>query len=955
MKKVYLLILVVLSLHVNAQLLVSSPNFLNETATSSTIIADGSKGNKALVGNTNDIYVHIGAITNLSTGASDWKYVQSTWGTADARFKTVAIGNNKWSYTITNNLRSYFGITNASEKILKIAILYRDAAGNTVLRNSDGSDMYVNVYDNNLHVRIDTPLSQPFYVRTLEPITKKLGDTLFVNAKSNLSSNLSVLYNDTLLTSANNANVVGGYKIINTIGNQKIIVSGTANSVTASDTVQFYVNGNQVLEDLPTGIVDGINYLPGDTSVVLVLQAPNKKSINVIGDFNNWTVGLSNAMKMTKDSSRFWIQLNGLTSGVEYAYQFVIDGNLKVADYNSEKILDPNNDSYIPVTTYPNLKAYPTGKTSGIVSVLQTAKPKYNWKNTNFVRPNKKNLIIYELLIRDFTKNQNFNELRDSLNYLKKLGINTIELMPVTEFEGNDSWGYNTSFNFALDKYYGTELAFKEFIDSAHAKGIAVVMDMVMNHVFNSSPLAQMYWDATNSIPASNNPWLNPTATHPYSVGNDFNHESPATKLLVSRVVKHWLNNYHIDGFRWDLSKGFTQKSNPTNVTAWGAYDASRIAIWKNIYDTMQKASSNSYCILEHFADNSEEIELSNYGMLLWGNANYNFNQATMGYSTNASLNNAFANGRSWSQQHLVTYMESHDEERLMYTNLNYGNSNGGYTVRDTATALKRNEMAAAFWALVPGPKLMWQFGELGYNYSINTCTDLSISNNCRLSDKPLRWEYYNNTNRKGLYDAYAKFLKLRAQPNYTNDFISGKYTLNTDGLFKSVQLNGDSIKLVIVGNFDVSPLTSNVSFPTDGIWYSVYTSKYQGVLNGSASITLQPGEYIVYANKNISTQVITDILDVNMPVLDMKLNFYPNPMQNIGTLEYSLPESGNLLVHAYNMQGEDVGVLYSGYQNKGYQKLSIHKNSLMNNPGIYLLSIQLNQKQKIQKILITN
>ncbi len=955
MKKVYLLILVVLSLHVNAQLLVSSPNFITETATSSTIVADATKGNKALLGNTNDIYVHIGVITNLSTGASDWKYVLSTWGTTDVRFKTVELGNNKWSFTFNNNLRSYFGITNANEKILKIAILFRDGAGNTVLRNSDASDMYVNVYDNNLHVKIDTPLTQAMYVRTLEPITKKLGDTVFINAKSNISANLSVLYNDTILNVANNANVVGAFKVVNTIGNQKIIVSGTANSVTVSDTVQFYVNGSQVLEDLPTGIVDGINYLSGDTSVVLVLQAPNKKSINVIGDFNNWTVGLSNAMKMTKDSSRFWIQLNGLTPGTEYAYQYIIDGNLKVADYNSEKILDPNNDSYIPATTYPNLKAYPTGKTSGIVSVLQTAKQKYNWKTTNFVRPNKSNLIIYELLVRDFTKNQNFNTLRDSLNYLKKLGINTIQLMPVAEFEGNDSWGYNTSFNFALDKYYGTEAAFKEFVDSAHAKGIAVVLDIVMNHVFNSSPLAQMYWDATNGIPAANNPWLNPVATHPYNVGNDFNHESPATKLLVSRIVKHWLSDYHIDGFRWDLSKGFTQKNNPTNVAAWGAYDASRIAIWKNIYDTMQKASSNSYCILEHFADNAEEIELSNYGMLLWGNANYNFNQATMGFSTDAGISNAFANGRGWSKQNLVTYMESHDEERLMFRNINYGNSNGGYTIRDTATALKRNEMAAAFWALVPGPKSMWQFGELGYNYSINTCTDLSINNNCRLSDKPLRWEYYNNTNRKGLFDAYAKFLKLRTQSNYTNDFISNKYSVSSDGLFKAVQINGDSIKLVVIGNFDVSPLTSTVSFPSDGIWYSVYTNKYQGVLNGSASITLQPGEYIVYANKNISTQVITDILDLQMPALDMKSNFYPNPMGSTGTLEYSLPESGMLSVHAYNMQGEDLGVLYSGYQNKGFQKLSIHKNSLMNNSGIYLLSIQLNQKQKIQKILITN
>jgi 1,4-alpha-glucan branching enzyme len=955
MKKVYLIILVLLSLNTNAQLLVSSPSFITETNTTTTITADAAFGNKKLIGNTNDIFVHIGVLTTLSTSGGDWKYVASTWGTSDPKFKCVALGNNKWSYTINGNLRTFFGITNANEKIVKIAILFRDAAGANVLRNADGSDMYVNVYDNNIRVKIDTPFFQPTYAKNLEPLTKKIGDTIRINGKANQNVNLSIYFNDTLLSTASNATSISTYKVINKVGTQKIYLNGTNNSFIDIDTAEFYVNGSQVLEDLPAGVNDGINYLAGDTSAILVLYAPNKKSINVVGDFNNWTVALSNAMKMTKDSTRFWIQLNGLTPGVEYAYQYIIDGSLKVADYNAEKILDPYNDSYIPATTYPNLKAYPITKTSGIVSVLQTAKPKYNWKVNNFVRPNKSNLIIYELLIRDFVKKQNFNELRDSLDYFKRLGINTIELMPVAEFEGNNSWGYNTSFNFALDKYYGTEMAFKEFVDSAHAKGIAVVVDIVMNHVFGSSPLAQMYWDGANNVPAANNPWLNAAATHPFNVGNDMNHESAATKQLVSRVVKHWLTNYKIDGFRWDLSKGFTQKNNPTNVSAWGNYDASRIAIWKNIYDTMQKASPNSYCILEHFADNSEEVELSNYGMLLWGNANYNFNQSTMGFANDASLNGAFANGRGWTKQNLVTYMESHDEERIMFKNINYGNSNGAYNIRDTATALKRTEMAAAFWALVPGPKTMWQFGELGYNYSINTCTDLTINNNCRLSDKPIRWDYYTNANRKGLFDAYAKFLKLRNTPNYTNDFISNKYTLNTTGLFKSVQINGDSIKLVIVGNFDVSPQTSSVSFPADGIWYSVYTNKYQGVLNGTASITLQPGEYIVYANKNISTQVITDILNVNMPVLDMATRLYPNPLKNNSVLEYSLPESGKVIVHAYGMQGQDAGVIFSGYQQKGPQKISIFRNNLMNTPGVYLLSIQLNQKQKIQKLLITN
>ena len=88
------------------------------------------------------------------------------------------------------------------------------------------------------------------------------------------------------------------------------------------------------------------------------------------------------------------------------------------------------------------------------------------------------------------------------------------------------------------------------------------------------------------------------------------------------------------------LSKGFTQtqtcdnNGNNCNVNAWGAYDASRIAIWKRYYDTLQLKSPGCYAILEHFADNTEETELSNYGMLLWGNMSYNYQQASMGYNT---------------------------------------------------------------------------------------------------------------------------------------------------------------------------------------------------------------------------------------------------------------------------------------------------------------------------------
>jgi len=119
-----------------------------------------------------------------------------------------------------------------------------------------------------------------------------------------------------------------------------------------------------------------------------------------------------------------------------------------------------------------------------------------------------------------------------------------------------------------------------------------------------------------------------------------------------------------------------------------------------------------------HFADDSEEQVLANYGMLLWGNSNYNYNEATMGYHENgkSDFSWGYYGKRSWSQPHLVTYMESHDEERLMFKNLQYGNGAGAYSVKDPATALNRIKLAGAFFLTLPGPKMLWQFGELGYD-----------------------------------------------------------------------------------------------------------------------------------------------------------------------------------------------------------------------------------------------
>ena len=582
-------------------------------------------------------------------------------------------------------------------------------------------------------------------------------------------------------------------------------------------------------------------------------------------------------MNETPDGLRYWITIKGLTSGTEYAYQYRIDDSIQVADYNTEKVLDKNVDPGISSTTYPSLKTFPTQASGTLAGIIQTGKTAYNWQVTNFSKPDKRNLVIYELLVRDFVAAGNWQTLKDTLNYLKKLGVNAIEVMPFNNFEGASSWGYNPNFYFAPDKVYGTETALKQFIDACHQNGMAVIMDMVLNHSFGSSPMVQMYFDNANNRPAANSPWFSQYYTHAYDVGYQFNNVTTATKEFRKRVIAYWLQNYHIDGYRFDLAKGFTPTNtcdatgNNCNVTTWGNYDQQRINIWDTLYSYQQSVSPSSYTILEMFADNSEEQVYSGSGMLTWGNMNNNFNQATMGYSTNWDLSGGIYTNRGFSNPTLVTYQESHDEERLMWKNEQYGNSSGSYNIKDTATGLHRNAMAAAFWALIPGPKMLWQFGELGYDYSINTCIDgITINNNCRLDPKPIKWNYLQNPNRKTLHDIYSWLLKLRTIPAYLSTFTTGTITYNLSGAFKWMEVYDNSLKIVVIGNFDVVAQTGSVTFPSSGTWTDYLNGAPINATGTPQSFTLQPGEYHVYLNTYL-------VLPVTLVSFGGKNNGYTN------------------------------------------------------------------------------
>ena len=897
MKSVKLLVLSLLlaSFESHGQILSIDPVFPTSDDTV-TIIYDATQGNGALTG-VSPVYAHTGLITATSTSPNDWKYVQGNWGTPDPKVLMENLGNNR--HKIRYHVRSYYGLP-AGEPAQELSFVFRNANGSIVGRDTDGSDIYYPLYDG---VALAAAIFSPQPGAIYNP-----ADLVAIEAAASDSSIFS-LYLDNVLVSQ----VYGKSISYTDTGKERAVpplrVGVKKGGASTTNSFFFLAPPPLVTEALPAGLRDGINYLD-DNTVALVQYAPQKSEFVVIGDFNNWEPLPEYYMKRTPDGNRYWLEISGLTPGEEYAYQFIIDGTLRVSDAYATKVLDPWNDPWITSATYPNLKPFPTGKATGVVSVLQTAQTPYVWQNTNFQRPPQTELVIYELLVRDFVAAHDYKTLIDSLDYLQRLGINAIELMPIMEFEGNSSWGYNPSYFFATDKYYGPANDLKAFIDSCHGRGIAVILDMVLNHAFGQCPLVQMYWDAAANKPAANSPWFNPDAKHPFNVGYDFNHESAATKAFVDRVMEYWVMEFQFDGYRMDLSKGFTQFNSGNDVGLWGNYDASRIALLKRMADEVWAQNPDTYIILEHFGGNQEEKELSDYGFMFWGNLVHAYNEATMGFLPNSNFNWISYKQRGWDDAHVVGYMESHDEERLMFKNISFGNSSGPYNTRDVKTALARMEQAATFFFPIPGPKMIWQFGELGY--------DVSIDFNGRLSEKPIRWYYQLVPERVKLYRVYSALINLRnAHPVFDTD----DFQLSLTGAFKRIHLNDAAMNVTVLGNFDVTLATGSPNFQHTGMWYEYFTGDSLNVANTGAALALNPGEYRLYTDVRLSTPDVS--LGVEEALADrMSLSLFPNPFSSEVAFTFELEQAAVIGVDILDLAGRTVRQIGGGALPAGTHKL---------------------------------
>jgi glycosidase len=833
-----------------AQVITTNPAIPVDTK-AVTITFDSSKDSK-LGYFAADLYAHTGVYTS---GTSAWQHVIGTWGDNIKQPKLTNKGNGIYELTISPSVVAFYSVT-SGELVTKMNFVFRSADG-----TKQTNDLFVSVTTEDLHISITTPSRINVFEKN---------QTFQLTASATSSADLKLYQNKQEIAGQTATNTISQTITIPTAGNYWLKATATQSNIVKKDSVYVCIRETTVNESLPSGIQAGINYID-DQSATLAVYAPKKNNIFIVGDFNNWLP--DNSYQMKKDGDYFWLKMSGLQPKKEYVFQYLIDGIIKIADPYTDKVSD-SDDSGIPSSTYPNLIAYPTGKASDRASVLQTAQTPYTWTTTTYSIPQVSKLSIYELLIRDFTTEKTYKAVHAKLDYLKKLGINTIEFMPFSEFEGNSSWGYNPNFYFAPDKAYGTKNDLKALIDECHRQGFIVIQDIVLNHAYESCPLVKMYWNTTLNRPSADNPWFNETSPNTvYSWGYDFNHESQATKNLVDRVTKYWMTEYKIDGFRFDFTKGFT------NTPGEGSpYDASRIAILERIADKVWEVNPKAFVILEHFTANAEEQELAAYknGMLVWGNASGTFADAAMGNNDaeKSNFKQASYQQRGFTKPGLVAYMESHDEERQMYRTENFGNASGTYDTKVLSTAIDRSKLATVFFMSLTGPKMIWQFGELGY--------DISIDQGGRVGEKPALWSYYEDSKRKELFNIYKAMLGLR---NRFDVFTSGTETRDFNGSLKKILLTLNNHNITLIGNFGLTIQTTIPGFQHTGTWYEFFTGKEIQVTDLNSNLLLNAGEFQLYSDKKLpSFSEITASAKVSL--LNLAVRIFPNPATDLLRIE---------------------------------------------------------------------
>ena len=946
MKKITFTFLLLISTFSFAQTLSWQGGITPEETDSAVLLFD--KTGTGLASYSGTIYAHTGLTIDAST---PWQNVIGNWGDNGVQPALQLVSGNVYKLDLTPTIKQFYSYAGIGT-ITSINIVLRSAD-----RSQQTSDLEINVG------AFQVSLTSPTVNSTT--IISSGGNLSITASNTNGNANYVLKANGTTINTQNN---IASYSFTHTnlTSNQNYELEVTLASTTIVKKFSILIDPVTAFEIMPTDYQDGITYL-NDTEAVLVLFAIGKDFVYVAGSFNNWQPNASYAMKRDfTRNNKFWIKLTGLTSGQIETYQYwVVDKTpianspslVKTADPYSTLVLSPFDDPFIPSSTYPNLPAYPIGQDRE-VSVLQTAQTPYNWQVTNFAKPKKEDLIVYEVLIRDFDADRNFQDLIDKVDYFKNLNINAIELMPVMEFEGNESWGYNTAFHRALDKFYGTEDKFRELVDTFHQNGIAVILDLAFNHAFGRNPMVRMWMNDPDGDgwgePSIENPYFNETAKHSFSVGNDFDHSNPFTKNFVKSTLKHWIEDFKIDGIRWDLTKGFTQNCSESDFNCTDSFQADRVAVLKEYADHSWSLDPEHYVIFEHLGGDAEEQEWANYrlgegkGIMMWSEMWNSYKNLAQGQSSSIDISRIGHTAHGFTGKRTIGYPESHDKDRIMYEMFQFGVSGVSGNLN---TDLTRMSALGAVFLTVPGPKMVWHFADLGMDDSIWTCSNGVVNSDfdgnndgdCKLDTKPQpQWaeNWLGDPNRSQIYSDWSRMIHLKIN----EAVFEGNYSMTTNTRTPKIFIWDDALpssqlkNVVILANFNTISQNITPDFPFTGTWYDLMDetgSTSINVTSTTSPINLASGAFKIYGNA-ASTLSNNDIFFAD------DLMLYPNPAKSSFSINKSVET-----VSIFDTTGKLISTFKGGFQKN-------HEFNISNiTQGLYIVNFKTESTSVSKRLLI--
>lgn len=569
--------------------------------------------------------------------------------------------------------------------------------------------------------------------------------------------------------------------------------------------------------------ISGMGSIPHEQGVAFRVWAPHADSVSVIGDFNDWD---RQANPMEPENDGYWF------------------ADISEADIGDEYKFHLQSESQ----SYDRIDPYARQVTNSVGNAV-VCDPDFNWKGDEYELPSWNQLVIYEMHVGTFGRqsgengdnNSNFDGIERQFDHLAKLGVNVIQLMPIGEFAGPISWGYNPAHIFAVESDYGGPRELKEFVRNAHRRGFGVILDVVYNH-FGPSDLDLWQFDGWSENDKGGiyfyNDWRSSTPwgdTRP-DYGRD------EVRCYIRDNVMMWLEDYHIDGLRFDMTfymRAVDHSGTSEIPEGWSLLQ------WVN--DEVSERFPDCITIAEDLQNNRFLTESTQDGGAGFGSQwdaafvhpiREMLQAPADEHRSMQAVRDALEHGYNHSAFERVIYTESHDEVANGKARVTEEIDRDG---ADNWFAQKRSSLGAVLVMTTPGIPMLFQ----GQEFLQGDWFD---------DQAPLDWEQAEEY--CGIVKLYRDLIRLRLNRDdetrgLTGQLMNVHHLNDTDKLiaFHRWHKGGPGDDVVVILNFaNRGWETYEIGLPRPGTWRLRLNTDWSGYSNSfgnhpSSDITAPPNQ----------------------------------------------------------------------------------------------------------------